>query len=192
MTVLHTARLAIRPLCAEDYPAVCELAGDERVMATLGGVRSAAQVRHWLDRELAQLSTHGYCRNVVSLRDADESERGREHDSARFVGLVGLTRSDFDAGVVPGIEIAWQLAHRHWGQGFATEAAERMLTEAFTTHGLSDVIAITSVANHRSRRVMERLGMQHSPSETFEHGNLPEGHPLRTHVVYRMSKPVSE
>lgn len=143
-------------------------------MATLGGVRSAAQVQVWLDRELAHLAQYGYCRHVVTHQGVP-------------MGLVGLTRSDFDAGLVPGIEIAWQLAYDHWGQGFATEAAQRVLEDAFTTQQLSEVIAITSIDNHRSRRVMERLGMHHSPSETFEHPHLAEGDPLRTHVVYRVS-----
>jgi len=178
MTHLHTARLALRPLSEDDFDSVLELASDARVMASLGGVRSAAQVRVWLDRELVQWRTHGYCRNVVTLGD----ERHRS-----LVGLVGISRSDFDAGVVPGVEIAWQLAYDHWGKGFATEAARRVLEDAFTTHQLSEVIAVTSLHNHRSRRVMERLGMEHAPHDTFEHPHLTEGDPLRTHVVYRSS-----
>ncbi len=145
-------------------------------MALLGGTRSPAQVQVWLDRELAQFERFGYCRNLVSYKEQP-------------VGLVGLTRTDFDSGIVPGIEIAWQLAHAHWGRGFATEAAERVLDDAFTTHAISELIAITSVGNTRSRRVMERLGMRQSVAETYEHPHLAPGHPLRTHVVYRRTLP---
>ncbi|MEO8901498.1 MAG: GNAT family N-acetyltransferase [Polyangiaceae bacterium] len=179
MTVLHTARLALRPLRPEDFDSVCAQAADARVMTPLGGVRSAAQVRAWLDRELSQLASFGYCRNVVT------------HEG-ELVGLVGLTRADFDVGVVPAIEIAWQLAHAHWGRGFATEAARSVLDDAFTTHGLTELIAVTSINNQPSRRVMERLGMRHSPHETFEHPRLAEGDPLRTHVVYRAALPPSQ
>jgi RimJ/RimL family protein N-acetyltransferase len=42
------------------------------------------------------------------------------------------------------------------------------------------------VANLPSRRVMERLGMSEAPDEAFDHPNLPDGHPLRRHVVYRL------
>jgi RimJ/RimL family protein N-acetyltransferase len=173
-TTLTTARLELRPLHPNDLEAVCELASDARAMATLGGARSPEQVRAWLERELAQLELYGYCRHVVTHQ-------------GELVGLVGLTRTDFDAGIVPGIEIAWQLGYAHWGKGFATEAARCVLEDAFTTHGLTEVVAITSIDNHRSRRVMERLGMSHSPSETFEHPHLAAGDPLRTHVVYRSS-----
>lgn len=142
----------------------------------LGGTRSSAQVQAWLDRELAQLANHGYCRHLVSY-------------NGEPIGLVGLTRSDFDRGLVPGIEIAWQLAHAHWGQGFATEAARVVIRGAFASHAISELVAITSVDNARSRAVMTRLGMYHSAAETFEHPELPFGHPLRTHVVYRLALP---
>jgi hypothetical protein len=35
---------------------------------------------------------------------------------------------------------------------------------------------------------MDRLGMVFSPSDTFEHPRVPEGDPLRTHVVYRLAR----
>jgi RimJ/RimL family protein N-acetyltransferase len=37
-------------------------------------------------------------------------------------------------------------------------------------------------------RVMERLGMTHAPADDFDHPNLPEGHHLRRHVLYRLSR----
>jgi RimJ/RimL family protein N-acetyltransferase len=33
--------------------------------------------------------------------------------------------------------------------------------------------------------VMEKLGMAHDPADDFDHPHLPEGHPLRRHVLYR-------
>jgi RimJ/RimL family protein N-acetyltransferase len=47
------------------------------------------------------------------------------------------------------------------------------------------VVAFTVPANLRSRRVMEKLGMSRSPADDFQHPRLPEGHPLRPHVLYR-------
>jgi len=178
MTVLHSARLTLRPVRLGDLAWISALSADPRVMTLLGGTRSPAQVQAWLDRELEQLERFGYCRQLVSW-------------NAEPIGLVGLTRADFDSGIVPGIEIAWTLAHAHWGQGFATEAAQCVLEDAFTSHGIGELVAITSVDNARSRRVMDRLGMLQSEAETFEHPHLPAGHPLRTHVVYRLTSPRS-
>jgi RimJ/RimL family protein N-acetyltransferase len=35
---------------------------------------------------------------------------------------------------------------------------------------------------------MERLGMRHDPADDFEHPRVPVGHPLRSHVLYRLSR----
>jgi RimJ/RimL family protein N-acetyltransferase len=43
-------------------------------------------------------------------------------------------------------------------------------------------------ANVRSRAVMERLGMSRDERDDFEHPKLPERHPLRRHVLYRIRK----
>jgi len=40
-------------------------------------------------------------------------------------------------------------------------------------------------ANLASRRVMEKIGMTRAPEDDFDHPRLPEGHPLRRHVLYR-------
>ena len=42
-------------------------------------------------------------------------------------------------------------------------------------------------ANSRCE-VMERLGMQRSPADDFAHPELPDGHRLRPHVLYRLSR----
>jgi RimJ/RimL family protein N-acetyltransferase len=41
----------------------------------------------------------------------------------------------------------------------------------------------------RSQRVMERLGMRRDPRDDFEHPRIAEGHPLRTHMLYRLKRP---
>ena len=45
---------------------------------------------------------------------------------------------------------------------------------------------MTVPANVRSRRVMEKLGMRRDPRDDFHHPRLPEGSPLRRHVLYRL------
>jgi ribosomal-protein-alanine N-acetyltransferase len=80
------------------------------------------------------------------------------------------------------------LAHQHWGHGYATEGARASLHVAFGEAGLEEVVAMTTPANERSQRVMKKLGMHRDPSDDFDHPKLPEGHPLRRHVLYRISK----
>jgi ribosomal-protein-alanine N-acetyltransferase len=39
--------------------------------------------------------------------------------------------------------------------------------------------------NVPSRRVVERVGMIRDPVDDFDHPDLPAGHTLRRHVLYR-------
>jgi RimJ/RimL family protein N-acetyltransferase len=52
--------------------------------------------------------------------------------------------------------------------------------------GLDEIVAFTVPQNIRSRAVMERLGMTRSPDDDFDHPSLPEGHPRRRQVLYRV------
>ena len=79
----------------------------------------------------------------------------------------------------------------HWGRGFATEGAKAALAFGFERLGLAEIVSFTVPGNQRSRRVMEKLGMTHDPSDDFEHPLLPERHLLSRHVLYRIARPES-
>ena len=173
MISFRTERLHLRPVRATDLAAVAALGADVRVMASLGGVASHERSGTWLEHQIAHWQTHAFGRFVI------------ERDGV-FVGLAGLSRTDFDAGITPAIEVAWRLVFDHWGQGYATEGARCVLHDGFQRVGLREIVAVTATGNVRSRRVMDRLGMIHSPADTFDHPLLPAGDPLREHVVYRL------
>jgi RimJ/RimL family protein N-acetyltransferase len=105
-----------------------------------------------------------------------------------FAGFVGLAVPKFDAHFTPCVEVGWRLAREHWGKGYAVEAAAVALRAAFGPLGLDEIVSLTVPANLRSRRVMERLGMRHSPADDFDHPLVPDGHPLRRHVLYRIAR----
>ncbi len=76
----------------------------------------------------------------------------------------------------------------HWGRGYATEAARAVLAVGFNRLGLHEIVSITTTTNARSRQVMEKLGLRHSPADDFDHPSIAEGHPFRRHVLYRLSR----
>jgi RimJ/RimL family protein N-acetyltransferase len=106
---------------------------------------------------------------------------------APFIGFAGLSWARFSAPFTPCVEVGWRLAFEHWGCGYATEAARLALGYGFGTLALSEVVSFTSATNHRSRAVMQRLGMRRDPAEDFDYPSFPKGHPLRRHVLYRLS-----
>ncbi|HEY2566295.1 MAG TPA: GNAT family N-acetyltransferase, partial [Candidatus Aquirickettsiella sp.] len=73
-----------------------------------------------------------------------------------FIGFAGLLVVSFEAHFTPAVEIGWRLAFRHWGNGYATEAAKAIVDFAFSTLRLEKVVSFTVENNIRSRRVMER------------------------------------
>jgi RimJ/RimL family protein N-acetyltransferase len=104
-----------------------------------------------------------------------------------FIGFVGLHTPAPELPFSPCVEVGWRLAAKHWGKGFATEAARGALRVGFEQLGLLEIVSFTSVRNIRSRAVMERLGMREAET-AFEHPDIPVGSPLRTHCLYRLSR----
>jgi RimJ/RimL family protein N-acetyltransferase len=107
-------------------------------------------------------------------------------DVAPFIGFIGLSTPRFDTRFTPCTEIGWRLAHDFWGNGYATEGAQAVLTFGFNCLRLDEIVSFTVPDNVRSRRVMERIGMVHNPVDDFDHPDLPAGHRLRRHVLYRI------
>src|SRR5262249_24116267 len=107
---------------------------------------------------------------------------------AQFIGFVGLNVPNLAAHFTPCVEIGWRLAFEHWGKGYATEAAKAVVDFCFVETQLDEIVSFTVPGNRRSRRVMEHLGMTRSPDDDFQHPNLAEGHSLRQHVLYRLSR----
>lgn len=104
-----------------------------------------------------------------------------------FIGFTGLAVPRFEAPFTPAVEIGWRLARMAWGHGYATEAATAALDDPFERVGLTEIVSFTSVPNVRSQAVMHRLAMTRDPAEDFDHPNLPAGHRLRRHVLYRIN-----
>jgi len=109
-------------------------------------------------------------------------------DGAPFIGFVGLSEVRFEAPFTPAVEVGWRLAREHWGRGYAPEAARAALDHGFGALALAEIVSFTVVANTRSRRVMEKIGMHHDPGGDFVHPSLPDGHPLGPHALYRISR----
>ena len=59
--------------------------------------------------------------------------------------------------------IAYVLGSRHWGRGIASRAVRAMLEELVAQYGVQSFTAELKRENHRSMRLLERLGFQAAP-----------------------------
>jgi RimJ/RimL family protein N-acetyltransferase len=181
---LSTARLRLRGWRDSDYAPFAALNADPEVMRHFPAPLARAASDAFADRCRATIDERGWGLWAVEvLPGADE--RG---DAGAFTGFVGLNVPSFDAHFTPAVEVGWRLAERFWGRGYATEAATAALGYAFGELGLDEVVSFTTVANDRSRRVMERLGMHRDPAEDFNHPSLAADDPIRPHVLYRLTR----
>jgi RimJ/RimL family protein N-acetyltransferase len=173
---LRTRRLILRPWRDEDLAPYAALNADPRVMEHFPKLLSreesdaqAARIRkHWDD--------HGFGIWAVEV-----------DGGAPFIGFIGLQHVPFEAPFTPAVEVGWRLAYDAWGHGYATEGARAAVEHAFGALGLREIVAMTVASNQRSRRVMDRLGMRRAQGEDFDHPRLPEAHPLRRHILYRLA-----
>lgn len=129
-----------------------------------------------LDRALVHWSEHGFGPWAVEVSA-----------TGVFIGYTGLMVPGFEAHFTPCVEVGWRLDAKHWGQGLATEAAREATRIGFENLGLNEIVSFTVPGNRRSIRVMEKLSMEREPEEDFDHPLLPEAHPLRRHVLYRLT-----
>ncbi|MEC8482032.1 MAG: GNAT family N-acetyltransferase, partial [Pseudomonadota bacterium] len=106
---------------------------------------------------------------------------------AALMGFVGLEQPIAALPCAPCVEVGWRLGVAFWGNGYATEAAKAALQYGFGELALDEIVSFTTLANQPSRAVMQRLGMVNA-DEDLDHPNLPVGHELRRHCLYRLSR----
>jgi RimJ/RimL family protein N-acetyltransferase len=174
---LSTPRLLLRRWRPEDRESFARLNADPKVMEFYPARLSREESDALIDRIERHFEVHGFGLWAAERRDVPDS-----------IGYIGLLVADFPAPFTPCVEIGWRLAAEHWGQGLATEGAREVLRYGFATLALEEIVSFTTVANARSRRVMEKIGLRHDPADDFDHPNLPEGHRLRRHVLYRAKR----
>jgi len=98
---------------------------------------------------------------VEFLSAVAESDEGEERsfavtlrESGALIGMCG-----FQAPTWGRSEIGYWISSAHWGVGYATEAARRVIRHVFETTDVYRVQATFFTRNPASRRVQEKAGM---------------------------------
>jgi RimJ/RimL family protein N-acetyltransferase len=173
---LRTNRLVLRRWRDSDRDAFAQLNAHPEVMEHFLAPLARAESDAMIDKIEAHFDERGFGLWAVEVAKTGE-----------FIGFTGLSTPRFPAHFMPAVEIGWRLARSVWGQGYASEAARRALACGFEDVGLPEIVSFTAVGNLRSQAVMARIGMTHDQLDDFEHPLVPEGSPLRRHVLYRLT-----
>ena len=147
---LRTPRLLLSPLEDRDLSALHAHWNDPQVARFLWDANPVPHqtVAEVIARSSQTFQTSGW--GLWSLRLTAESP---------LIGVCGLSPFEHREGV----ELLYSLAPSHQSQGLATEAATAVLTYAFDTLALPELIATTDDANHPSLRLLTRLGATPAP-----------------------------
>lgn len=172
MIFIETPRLILRSWKESDREPFARLNADARVMEYFLKRLSSEESDAYLRRITEEIDLRGYGLYAVECKE-----------DGRFIGYVGFHDFVMDTDFSPSTEIGWRIAYEYWGRGYAPEAAAACLEYARKSLPFGEVYSFTYVGNGRSERVMQKIGMDQVGH--FAHPGVPDGHPLKEHVLYR-------
>ena len=148
MTVLETERLLLRQFTVEDAPFVLALLNEPSFLRYIGdkSVRDLEGARDYLlNGPMASYQRNGFGLYLMELKD-----------SRAPIGMCGLLKRE----ELPAPDIGFALLPDFWNQGFAFEAAAAVLQDARQRLNIQRLLAITSLDNESSIKLLERLGFR--------------------------------
>ncbi|HEX6700769.1 MAG TPA: GNAT family N-acetyltransferase [Gaiellaceae bacterium] len=158
--MIETERLLLRLPEPSDADGFAEALGDPEVVRYLSGVaRTREGTLDVIERMRGHWDRYGSGLFTIERRE-DGAVLGRAGflvwDPRTWVhGLEHALDGPLET------EIGWTLARRHWGHGYATEAALAARDWAFQELRLPRLISLIHPDNVRSQRVSEKLGQRY-------------------------------
>lgn len=148
LPTLYSTRLLLRLLTSEDVPRLTELLQEPEIAANGLGIPQPYQLadaEQMVERVAAGPEKNHFTWGIT-LKNNHE-----------LIGIVTLILTTAHRRG----EIGYWIGKAFWNLGYATEAAQTLIYDAFIRHDLNRIYAKSFVGNESSRRVLEKLGMQY-------------------------------
>jgi [ribosomal protein S5]-alanine N-acetyltransferase len=148
LKVIETERLALRRLSVEDSQFILELLNDPSWLRFIGdkGVRTLDDARSYiLNGPLSMYERLGFGLYLTELKD-----------DCTPIGLCGLLKRDD----LEDVDIGFAFLPEFRGKGYAYEAALAVMDYGRNVLGQERIIAITSVNNDASVKLLTKLGFK--------------------------------
>lgn len=146
---LQSPRLITRFVTQDDVAIWTEFCANEDCLrfTTPLGDTPQQKAQFFIDR-----SMNRYKEGTYGLQALISKETGE------FIGQCGLLLQTVNDA--PVIEVGYHLLPRHWGKGYATEAAQLFRDYAFENNITDSVVSIIDPLNELSKKVATRNGMR--------------------------------
>lgn len=152
MEILRTPRLILREITAEDAAFTLDLLTQPSFKKYIGdrGVRDIEGARNFIEtRYRKSYRDHGYGLYVADLKaDVD----GIPHRTP--IGICGFVRR----AELPGPDIGFAFLPQFERKGYGFESAKAMMQYGREQFGFERVLAITSLDNESSARLLKKIG----------------------------------
>lgn len=146
---ISTSRLALREFLPEDWRDVLSYQSDPRYLRLYPwSGRNETEVREFVQMFLDQQrdQPRRNCQLAITLRS-----------NGQLIGNCGIRRkpeNDWEA------DIGYELSPDHWGQGYATDAAQALVDFGFQELNLHRISSWCIAENVASARVLEKVGLR--------------------------------
>ena len=148
MTVLETERLSLRQFTVDDAQFILKLLNEPSFLRYIGDkqVRSLEDAEAYiLNGPMASYERNGFGLYLVALKE-----------SYTPIGMCGFLKRE----ELPDPDIGFAFLPEFWNKGFAFEAASALLEDARQRLSLQRILAITSLDNEASIKLLQRLGFK--------------------------------
>lgn len=148
MAILETDRLVLRQLTADDAGFMLGLLNQPSFIRFIGdrGVRTTDDARDYIRAGPAKsYELNGFGMYLVELKE-----------TALPIGICGLLKRE----TLDDVDVGFAFLPAYWSRGYALESARAVLSYGKDVLGLKRVVAITSVDNGSSIKLLEKLGLR--------------------------------
>lgn len=146
MNVAETERLRVRWLDSGDSAFILELVNEPSWIQYIGdkGVNTLQDALRYIENgPVAMYKRAGFGLYMVELKESGEP-----------IGICGLIKRE----TLKDVDLGFAFLPRFWHKGYAFESAAAVMRYGKKVLGLRRIVAILSQDNHRSSKLLEKLG----------------------------------
>ena len=148
METFRTERLLLKPTDIEDAEFTLELMNSPGWIKFIGDrhIKTVEQASRYIqEKTLSQYQRLGFGNFTVILQQ-----------NGYKIGSCGL----YDREGLEGVDLGFAFLEQYQGQGYAFEAAQKMVDLAFSKFEQRSIQAITTLDNYSSQNLLEKLNME--------------------------------
>jgi len=142
-----TERLVLRGFRMSDASVVQKLAGSRKIAISTLNIPHPYEdgmAEQWIDSLEPAFESGDSVNFAICLKESND-----------LIGAIGLGISQENKHA----ELGYWIAESHWGKGYATEAANEIITYGFSELDLHRIHAHHMIDNPASGKVMRKIGM---------------------------------